>query len=169
MNIKLKPKLVNMAKKNGVIDEHDAEALVDDVLINPKAQDFEARHVKLRTIDYLRRQSRRIAPDIYLDGDTSPDGEESQSQYEIHSVYNENERNAALQETQRQLISDLVSGSDERTTLIVRTWLASDLPTASSVGKKLGIHHGTVSRCLLKLSNDFDRDKFGELSEYLYA
>ena len=79
---------------------------------------------------------------------------------------NFNERKTALQVTQRQLINKLADGSDERTTLIVQTFLDSDKPTVTNVAKRLGLDHKQVSRSLKKLSNKYSEDEFGYLGDH---
>ncbi|MFC7799203.1 hypothetical protein ACFTRE_14570 [Bacillus subtilis] len=70
---------------------------------------------------------------------------------------------------QRQLISSLLEKSDESTKAIVETFLVSERPTPTAIGKMLGIHHMTVIRKLEKLAGNFDSKQFGDYRDYLVA
>lgn len=70
---------------------------------------------------------------------------------------------------QRQLISSLLEKSDGSTKAIVETFLVSERPTPTAIGKALGIHHMTVIRKLEKLAGNFDSKQFGDYRDYLFA
>ncbi|MCZ6943738.1 sigma-70 family RNA polymerase sigma factor [Bacillus mycoides] len=73
---------------------------------------------------------------------------------------------------QRQLIDFLVDPDkviDETTTTIVETFLVSDKPTPTTIGKKLGLHHSTVIRKLGRLAKRYDEKQFGNYQDYLLA
>lgn len=70
---------------------------------------------------------------------------------------------------QRQLISSLLEKSDESTKAIVETFLVSERPTPTAIGKMLGVHHMTVIRKLEKLAGNFDSKQFGDYRDYLFA
>jgi hypothetical protein len=69
---------------------------------------------------------------------------------------------------QRQLIGSLIDPgkvNDAMTTAIVKAFLASDNPTPTAIGKKLGVHHSTVIRKLNRLARNIEP----ELRDYLLA
>lgn len=73
---------------------------------------------------------------------------------------------------QRQLIDFLLDPDkviDETTTTIVETFLLSDKPTPTTIGKKLGLHHSTVIRKLGRLAKRYDEKQFGDYRDYLLA
>lgn len=170
MNLKLhlKPSLLRTARRYGVTEPHDAEAIVDDALWDESAIGYEHRKVMQKSIDYVRKKHLEI--ELYLD---APVGDELTNEplsgHDVQPNSYENEIKAEMQARQRQLIEQLALDSDERTTEIVRTWLESDKPTTTNVAKRLGLDHKQVSRCLKRLSNKFSESNFGFVSDYLSA
>lgn len=162
-------KLTKYVISLGDIDEHAATTIAHDVILDPKAKGCEFKNAKFRFFKHMNRVVKKER-ERYVSLDTADtNDEEDFSPYEMMPYDDVNERNAALQDNQRQLITALVSGSDERTTLIVRTWLESDKPNANEIGKKLGIHHSTVLRAVRRLANNFSEAEHGKVAEYIYA
>ncbi|CAF1897565.1 hypothetical protein P9B01_02780 [Bacillus subtilis] len=67
----------------------------------------------------------------------------------------------------RQLIKALTKNSDALTTAIVKEHLSSEQPSARQIGRKLGVHHYTVTREIRKLSKNYDASQYGELNAFL--
>lgn len=67
----------------------------------------------------------------------------------------------------RQLIEALTKNSDALTTAIVKEHLSSEQPSARQIGRKLGVHHYTVTREIRKLSKNYDATQYGELNAFL--
>lgn len=67
----------------------------------------------------------------------------------------------------RQLIEALTKNSDALTTAIVKEHLSSEQPSARQIGRKLGVHHYTVTREIRKLSKNYDASQHGELNAFL--
>ncbi|MCY9052504.1 hypothetical protein MOE90_02200 [Bacillus spizizenii] len=67
----------------------------------------------------------------------------------------------------RQLIEALTKNSDALTTAIVKEHLSSEQPSARQIGRKLGVHHYTVTREIRKLSKNYDVSLHGELNAFL--
>ena len=57
--------------------------------------------------------------------------------------------------------------ADERAKEIVDTYLNMDMPNNSKVAKALGLDYNQVARSLSKLSNNYDKKLFGNISCYL--
>lgn len=167
MNIHLKPKMMRVIRRQGVKNEHDVEAIADDVLMSPTAVGYENRRAKQAAIDFLRKVT--FEADFSLDATIDSDEGESATRYETQAYDDCNERRAALHSDQRRLIDGLVSGSDERTMLIVQTFLQNDKPTVTSVANQLGLHHEVVKRALLRLRRNYSESKCGEYTDYFTA
>lgn len=167
MNLQLKQKMMRTIRRQGVKDEHEVEAIADDVFLETESEGFEVRRAKQKAIDAMRK--RHLKVDFSLDAPASGDDEESVSTYDIYAYDDFNERKAELQANQRHLISQLVSGSDERTTLIVQTFLQSDKPSITNVAKQLGMHHEVVGRALRRLQRNYSETQFGSYKKYLSA
>lgn len=155
---KLKKQCMQVVRNQGVTDPHEVEAISDDAILDLKSKGFELRKAKQLAIDHLRKKKLEIS--VYLDK-TTDEGDEVLSWYDVMEYDDSVEINTALQAHQRQLIEELVSGSDERTTLIVRTWLESDNSTPHSVAKELSLDFNQVTRTLAKLrkSSVFCRER----------
>ncbi|MEC1707397.1 sigma factor [Bacillus mojavensis] len=67
----------------------------------------------------------------------------------------------------RQLIEALTKNSDALTTAIVKEHLSSEQPSARQIGRKLGVHHYTVTREIRKLSKNYNASLHGELNAFL--
>lgn len=156
--------LVSYAIKKGVTDRHEAETIAHNTLMKESAKGVEFSEVRFRSLDYHKRKAREAERFVSLE---TPESTDDTPLVEILEYDNENEIVAAQKDSQRQLIKDLVSGSDERTIEIVRTWLDSDKPNITSIGKQLGMNHRTVARCLQRLAKNFDQEKYGDITEYL--
>lgn len=161
-------KLTKYLNKIGINDDHAARSIAHDVVLDDRAAGYEFRKAKLLAYNYIERtvqaDEKRF---ISLDNTSPTDSEETM--YEVIGYDDFNEKKAAIQEDQRQLIFNLVSGMDERTTLIVQTWLSCDKPSLNEVGRRLQVHPMTVHRCIQKLSRNYDSEKFGHLTDYLTA
>lgn len=172
MNIDIE-KLIQYAINNGVNDRHSAESIVHDAIL--KFQEEAPELIKSRifydTKEYRRNMFKQRArqyddpiEEIHSRIVDREDHEDHTNDIGINPyVELENRLN------QRQLINDLLSNSDELTTAIVRTWLSTDKPTLSSVGRILGINHNTVSRKLKRLASNFNVDNHGNLLDYFSA
>lgn len=148
---------------------HEACAIVDDVILSDPDSTFKARLVKLRSIDYLRREERKGLPNTRLEAPILASEDCSETLLDVIPFENFNERKTALQDAQRQLIFNLVDGSDERTKKIVQTFLTIDKPTIRNVAKHLGLNKTQVIRCLRRIQREYDKDKHGNITDYLYA
>lgn len=153
-------------RNQGVTDPLDVESIAHEAMLCEKSKGYELRKSKQMAIDFLRKRRPEIG--IYLDEQIETDHGQLVA-YEVIACDDTNERETAIQEAQRQLIYTLADGSDERTTLIVQTFLDIDKPTINNVAKFLGIHHQVVSRSIRKLSMKFSEGKFGNLADYLTA
>lgn len=158
----MRQKLIAHIKRKGVRDQHDAETIAHDVLSNPKALGVEFKDANFKVMEYFRVKQREDSRTESLDAPS----EEDLTLYDAMIYDDFNERKTAQQVTQRQLINKLADGSDERTTLIVQTFLNSDKPTVTNVAKRLGLDHKQVSRSLAKLAFKYSEDKFGYLGDY---
>ncbi|MEK5298676.1 hypothetical protein [Bacillus sp. FSL R5-0659] len=67
----------------------------------------------------------------------------------------------------RQLIKALTENTDSITRAIVTEHLASERPTYSSIGKKVGVHYKKVERVIKGLAENYDASKYGERNAYL--
>lgn len=67
----------------------------------------------------------------------------------------------------RQLIEALTNNSDALTTAIVKEHLSPEQPSARQIGRKLGVHHYTVTREIRKLAKNYDASQYGDISAYL--
>lgn len=161
----MRDNLIRHIQSKGVYDRHAAETIAHDVLMKTKAKGVEFKEANFRILDYFRTRNRES--DRYDSLDYT--SEEGTSQYETLPYDPITEKEAALQESQRQLISELVDGSDERTKLIVQTFLETDKPTVRNVAKRLNLHHATVSTRLKKLSHNFVEAEDNRVEDYLYA
>lgn len=154
--------LIHHIKMKGVYDQHAAETIAHDVLLDKNSKGSEFKNANFRVLNYFRDTNRWH--DRTLPLEHSSEDEASLLDVIPYDAYNE--RKAAQQVTQRQLINKLVDGSDERTKLIVQTFLDSDKPTPTNVAKRLGLDHKQVSRALKKLASKYSEDKFGALEDY---
>lgn len=161
----MRNQLIKYVNKLGVTG-HDAETIVHDVLMKEKAKGVEFAEAKFRVKDYLRRAAILNKRNISLDGDD--DTESQTSLYDVIAYSDECDKVNKLREGQRQLINSLTQDADERTTLIVQTFLNQDKPTINSVAEELGLHYSSVQRALKRLSKKFDRTR-NELNDFLYA
>lgn len=160
----MREKLINHIKRK-VKDSHAVETIAHNVMLNEKAIGVEFKDANFKIKEYYRVKRREQSRYESLD-DTN---EDDLSLYDALPYDELNERKAVLQANQRQLITQLADGSDERTTLIVQTFLNTDKPTPNKVAKLLGLDHKQVSRALVKLADNYSEAKFGQLSDYLYA
>lgn len=156
-------KLTKYLMRIGIKDEHDAMSIAIDVVMDERTKGYEFRKAKLLAYNYFERVEK---PQLEIFESLDAPSEEDLTLYDAMPYDNFNERKTALQVTQRQLINKLADGSDERTTLIVQTFLDSDKPTVTNVAKRLGLDHKQVSRSLAKLSKGYSEDKFGYLGDY---
>lgn len=164
--------LVSYSINLGALDKHMAETVVHDALLkfrdNPK-------FIKT-SVYYLTKEKRREQLKIQARQHNYPVEEAHHyiQNQEDHRRFLDNitDKTYVISErerSQRQLISDLISDTDELTTAIVRTWLSSENPTLSSVGRALNINHNTVNRRLKKLAENFNGDKYGSIFDYFTA
>ncbi|KEK22503.1 hypothetical protein BAGA_19075 [Bacillus gaemokensis] len=162
--------------------EHDITGLFHDVIqkvLNNLRNNAGGDFVKLFTVSLkneysslLRKLRTRRKYELY-DGPES-DGEENTAMFEtLADDYDLEDHVIKKKEAdQRQLIDFLVDPDkviDETTTTIVETFLVSNKPTPTTIGKKLGLHHSTVIRKLGRLAKRFDEKQFGDYRDYLLA
>lgn len=163
--------LIKYVKAIGVKDDHAAQTIAHNVLLDGRAKGHEFRKAKLLALNELNpaRKSQIERELLYLD--RANDGEESEmsSLHDVIAYVPTNERNTSLRRSQRSLIDSLTCDCDTRTKEIIETFLSLDKPTVTAVGKELGLNHTVVSRCLKRLASNFDEKVFGSLAEYLYA
>lgn len=152
----------------GDIDEHSALTIAHDTLMDPNAKGSEFKNAKFRFLNHKNREVKlQRERFVTLDAQISEDDERTLLESLPYDDFNE--REAALQDSQRQLIIELVDGMDERTTLIVQTFLEKDKPTVSSVAKQLELDRKQVYRCLNRMKDKFSPKIHGELSTVLIA
>ncbi|NTU28362.1 sigma-70 family RNA polymerase sigma factor [Bacillus tequilensis] len=84
-------------------------------------------------------------------------------EYEISKINGE----IKTDQDKRQLIKALTKNSDALTTAIVKEHLSSEQPSARQIGRKLGVHHYTVTREIRKLSKNYDASLYGEINAFL--
>ena len=72
-----------------------------------------------------------------------------------------------LRVSQIEVIKHLMRNADDRAKTIVNTYLNMDSPNNSKVAKALGLDYNQVTRSLSKLSNNYDKKLFGNISCYL--
>lgn len=164
----MRNRLIKYVTKLGIKDPHDVETIVNDVLMDERAEGFEFRRALQLTskfVDPTRNKKVEIA--YHLDAPTSLADDSTAYEY---LAYDEiNEKQSRLQDNQRELIYHLANGTDERTTLIVQTFLELENPTLRSVAKHLNINHNTVNRALTRLARNYDEGLFGDLNDYFVA
>lgn len=160
MNKEIK-NLVSYSLNLGALDEHMAATVVHDAILK-----YQGNLKLIRTsVYFLTKEYRREQFKIYNRQHDNPDDHQ---QY-LENLVDHSYVDAEKERDQRQLISSLISNADELTTAIVRTWLTSDKPTLTSVGRDLGINHNTVRRKLRRLAENFSEEIHGNLFEYLSA
>lgn len=164
--------LVNFSIKMGAIDQHMAETVVHDAIIEFKDRpELIKSRVYYQTKEhrrtYFRRQQRHYTEPIEEVHQLMQDSTEYRNHLE--KIIDDSYVATEIERDQRQLISSLISNADELTTAIVRTWLSTDKPTLTSVGRVLNINHNAVNRRLKKLAENFNEDKYGSIFDYFTA
>lgn len=158
----LREELIKYVMSMGVKNIHDAETLAHDVLLDPKAKGYEFRNAKYKTLDYFkvvkRYEERHTSLNVTIDGE-----EVSLADFIEDDTYDK-ER---LRISQLEIIKHLIHNADERAKEIVDTYLNMDNPNNSKVAKALGLDYNQVARSLSKLSNNYDKKLFGNISCYL--
>lgn len=154
--------LINHVKMKGVYDQHAAETIAHDVLLDKNSKGSEFKNANFRVLNYFRDTNRWYDRTLPLEYSA----EDGASLLDVIPYDDYNEGKSAQQEAQRHLIDALVDGSDERTKLIVQTFLESDKPTPTNVAKRLGLDHKQVSRALKKLASKYSEEEFGDLEDY---
>lgn len=158
----LREELIKYVTSMGVKNIHDAETLAHDVLLDPKAKGYEFRNAKYKTLDYFkvvkRYEERHTSLNVTIDGE-----EVSLADFIEDDTYDK-ER---LRVSQIEVIKHLMRNADDRAKTIVHTYLNMDSPNNSKVAKALGLDYNQVSRSLSKLSNNYDKKLFGNISCYL--
>ncbi|MCU7556590.1 hypothetical protein [Macrococcus capreoli] len=161
--------IIKYVTSKGISDRHVAETIANDVLMKASAKGKEFAEARYRTLDYLRKAKIERERFISLDEPSANSDDTSTTLYDIIASDESNEKESRLQDHQRELIYSLANGSDERTTLIVQTFLDSDKPTVTNVAKRLGLHHMEVKRALTRLSSKYDESLYGDLNGYFVA
>ncbi|MCC2134084.1 MULTISPECIES: sigma-70 RNA polymerase sigma factor region 4 domain-containing protein [Bacillus] len=93
---------------------------------------------------------------------------ESESDFELESyVVSKISGEIKTDHDKRQLIEALTQTSDALTTAIVKEHLSPEQPSARQIGRKLGVHHYTVTREIRKLAKNYDASQYGDISAYL--
>lgn len=163
--------IIKYVKHLGVTDDHAAQTIAHNVLLDEKAKGYEFRKAKLLAYNELnpKRKSKIEQSLIYLDATLDGSDGEMSSLHDVIAYDDFNKRNTDLQMSQRTLIETLSMYSDCRTKEIIATFLSLDNPTVTAVGKELGINHTTVTRSLKRLAKNFEESEFGNISEYLSA
>lgn len=164
--------LVNFSIKMGAIDRHMAETVVHDAMIEFKDRpELIKSRVYFQTKEHrrthFRRQQRHYSEPIEEIHQLMQDSDAYKDQLE--KIIDESYVATEIEQDQRQLITSLISNADELTTAIVRTWLSTDKPTLTSVGRVLNINHNTVRRRLRRLAKNFDADLHGNVFDYFSA
>ena len=161
--------LTKYLKQVGVKDDHVAQTIAHDVVMDERARGYEYRKAKLLAYNYFERVE-KVEEKRYVSLDYTPPTDSGEHPlYEVIQYDDSNERKAEIQDQQRQLIENLVDGSDERTRKIVQTFLESDKPTISNVAAKLGLHKQVVSRSVKRLARNYSENLYGEVSDYITA
>lgn len=155
-------KIENYIVGLGVRDRHEARTIAHDALLYDNKPSYQFTYARSKAYDYHRARSSYEKRHLLLVDDTSEENRYLREEL----LTDKTSRVSEVAQDQRQLIQALTSDSDETTTAIVETWLSSDKPTYTNVGKKLGINHTSVKRKLVKLSEKFDKSIHGELHEY---
>ena len=163
-------------------NEHDITGLFHDVIqkvLNSLRNNAGGDFVKLFAVSLgneykslLRKLRTRRKYELY-DG---PEGDDDSNTTMFDNIKDdfklEDQVIKKKEADQRQLIDFLVDPDkviDETTTTIVETFLVSDKPTPTTIGKKLGLHHSTVIRKLGRLAKRYDEKQFGNYQDYLLA
>lgn len=128
-----------------------------------------------RAIKYVKRECRRYYGMINYFAEEDIDKDESVGGIKLSDIADDYdiESDAIYRiegkkdEDKRQLIHDLMKDADELTKAIVSILSANPNVSYSKIGRTLGIHHETVRRRLAQLANNYDVNKYGDVSEYL--
>ena len=170
------PKLTYWASSTYMANDHDMAEIFDDTFIKTldvvesKGGDFvklfhHSLHNRYKSL--LRKLKIRRAREQY---EIDREGEEEAATFEIADEYRFEEEIGAKQKSdQRQLITFLVRGENERTTAIVQAFLNHPKPTATAIAKEIGLDHKQVSRALNRLAGKFSTKQFGNYHDYLVA
>ena len=170
------PKLSYWASTTYMANDHDMAEIFDDTFIKTldvvesKGGDFvklfhHSLHNRYKSL--LRKLKIRRAREQY---EIDREGEEEAATFEIADEYRFEEEIGAKQKSdQRQLITFLVRGEDDRTTAIVQAFLNHPKPTATAIAKEIGLDHKQVSRALNRLAGKFSTKQFGDYHDYLVA
>ncbi|QYG88302.1 sigma factor [Bacillus atrophaeus] len=174
----------NLAKKYGrncpiLFDEITSELneriwRIVENFVASKTQDVVAHfkiHLSRAAIDITRKRNgtyvkRRIPLDTTAEENaaTFESGEAIRiEEYVISRIEGE----IKTDQDKRQLIEALTKNSDALTTAIVKEHLSSEQPSARQIGRKLGVHHYTVTREIRKLRKNYDASLHGELNAFL--
>lgn len=175
MQKELKQELISYIKRLGVTDLTASETIAHDVLLDSKAKGYEFRNAKYRVMNYFNTERNykssitgqdRIVS-VYLDEELNDSESGSNNLLDITPADTSNEDRASALVEQRRLIRDLTRNSDERTELIVETWLSLDRPTFTEVADIVGSNRKTVQRCISRLSRNYDEQENGSIYDYL--
>jgi DNA-directed RNA polymerase specialized sigma24 family protein len=160
-------------------NEADTQALYEDSLMkaienyDPERGDFVNvvnNYIRRARTDLYRKTKRQFIWEVY-EGRTIADGDVTEMDISMQpaDVNIEEEIIAKEKADNRQVISDLLSGADAKTTAIVEAFLASSKPNPTAIGRELNLHHSVVIRTLKRLAGKFDTNKYGEHRDYLLA
>ena len=161
----LREELIRYCKSLGVKDDHAAETIVHDALLANKPN-LEYKGVKFKTLDYFEREFTYNKRDVRLHDIIQTN--EGTNELISNIPYDDfNEKAAALLDSQRQLIGQLLDRADDHTKMIVETWLSLDKPSVYQVGMTAKVTHRQVKKALKQLNAIFNNNDFGDKSEYL--
>ncbi|MBX6360519.1 MAG: sigma-70 family RNA polymerase sigma factor [Acidobacterium ailaaui] len=128
---------------------------------------FVSRRLKFRVIDFFRSKERQ-----FFRGLDRLEGMPSAATFDIPDKFDLlddliNRFESRTDDDKRQLINILIKDSDSLTTAIVNEYLNDSKANPRKIGRKLGVHHVTVTRRLKKLAKNFDQTKYGNIESYL--
>ncbi|MEC1349127.1 hypothetical protein [Bacillus licheniformis] len=128
-------------------------------------------HLKRKAVDVVRgKQGTYVAKRIPIDTTAEENAAtfESDSGFDLESfVTSKVSGEIKTDHDKRQLIEALTSNSDALTTAIVKEHLSPEQPSARQIGRKLGVHHYTVTREIRKLAKNYDASQYGDINVYL--
>lgn len=128
---------------------------------------FVSRRLKFRVIDFFRSKERQ-----FFRGMNRLEGMPSAATFDIPDEFDLldnliNRSETRTDSDKRQLIDVLTENSDPLTTAIINEYLSDLKANPRRIGRKLGVHHVTVTRRLKKLAKNFDPTKYGNIESYL--
>jgi len=122
--------------------------------------------LKSRSIDFLRKRTKTLSREVSLESLGQEDEDGTLIPYDIPDERTEVQRKEADQlELTDFLVKQDPGKVDTTTTLIVEVF--PKFTSITALAKALGLHHEVVKRKLIRLSRNYDANRFGDYREYL--